>query len=242
LPDPFFDQEADFYDRRSKADDFQEREGKFLAVARRALAQSSSTEEPLCIDLGCGPGAITLRLAELGFRAIGVDSSPKMIELAEKARAGSDPTVRRNVTFHHSDLDGFLQTFEGAANYILSSSVFEYLTDPIRVLSGAAARLQSRGLLAISVPNPRSLYRMAEPLILSRYPADQRYTSHWRNSVRAPDLARAAVGCRLRVVEMSHFGPLGLRGKALFPRLSHLSLVGTMTLVVLEKDLDDEAP
>ncbi|GAB2731353.1 class I SAM-dependent methyltransferase [Streptomyces bullii] len=35
-------------------------------------------------DLGCGPGLVTAHLADLGVAAIGVDVSPKMIELARQ--------------------------------------------------------------------------------------------------------------------------------------------------------------
>lgn len=233
---PFFDESADFYDRRSRADDFSEREQKFLALGRRVLAKTDAGRQSVCIDLGCGPGAITLALASLGFRVAGVDSSPKMLDLAERARAEAAEDVQVNVTFEHADLYDFVQTFNGEADYILSSSVFEYLENPIGVLRGAAERLRTGGLLAVSLPNPRSLYRAVEPLVLRRYPPKERYTNHWRNTVRTRELVNAGADAGLQPVEISHFGPIGVRGKALFPRHSHLALIGTMTLVVLAKD------
>ncbi|MFF3967935.1 class I SAM-dependent methyltransferase [Streptomyces griseorubiginosus] len=36
-------------------------------------------------DLGCGPGIVTAHLADLGVSALGIDLSPKMIELARQA-------------------------------------------------------------------------------------------------------------------------------------------------------------
>jgi SAM-dependent methyltransferase len=36
-------------------------------------------------DLGCGPGKVTAHLAELGVPVFGIDISPKMIELAQRA-------------------------------------------------------------------------------------------------------------------------------------------------------------
>ena len=234
-PDPFFDREAEFFDRRSEAGDFQERREKFLNFGEQALKRSASSDRPVCVDLGCGPGAITISLAALGFRAIGVDSSSRMIELAEQARSRQTPELQANLSFHRAELSEFLDGFQGVPAYILSSSVFEYLPDPERVLTGAAAHLAHEGLIAISVPNPSSIYRRLEPLILWRYAKDERYTSHWGNTMRAAQLVKAAESLGLETVDVSHFGPIGLRGKALFPRLSHLSVVGTMTLVVLRK-------
>jgi len=39
-------------------------------------------------DLGCGPGAVTAHLAELGLEVFGVDASTAMIELAREAHPG----------------------------------------------------------------------------------------------------------------------------------------------------------
>jgi SAM-dependent methyltransferase len=41
------------------------------------------TERPV-LDVGCGPGHTTAHLTSLGLRAIGVDLSPKMIEIASR--------------------------------------------------------------------------------------------------------------------------------------------------------------
>ncbi|MFJ5305131.1 class I SAM-dependent methyltransferase [Streptomyces sp. NPDC088350] len=44
-------------------------------------------------DLGCGPGKVTAYLAELGVSVLGIDISPKMIELARRAHPGLAFTV-----------------------------------------------------------------------------------------------------------------------------------------------------
>ena len=36
----------------------------------------------LILDLGCGDGTLTARIAEAGARVIGLDSSPEMVEAA----------------------------------------------------------------------------------------------------------------------------------------------------------------
>ena len=47
----------------------------YLGVAREVRAET-------VIDLGCGTGIISLQLASRGYRVIGVDPSPLMLEAA----------------------------------------------------------------------------------------------------------------------------------------------------------------
>lgn len=43
------------------------------------------TESLRIVDVGCGPGFITLSLAELGHRVIGIDLSPEMLKLCQQS-------------------------------------------------------------------------------------------------------------------------------------------------------------
>lgn len=46
------------------------------------------------LDVGCGPGHLTSRLAARGFDATGIDLDPAMIERAEARGAGATPAAR----------------------------------------------------------------------------------------------------------------------------------------------------
>ena len=50
----------------------------YLGVAEEVSAET-------VIDLGCGTGIITLEFASRGYRMIGVDPSPVMLEVARKS-------------------------------------------------------------------------------------------------------------------------------------------------------------
>ncbi|MFD6277846.1 class I SAM-dependent methyltransferase [Streptomyces sp. NPDC060209] len=80
-------------------------------------------------DLGCGPGKVTAHLADLGLSAIGIDLSPKMIELARQAHPGlgfavgsmTAPPVRDNLlggvlayySTHHTPPESLPLVFAG---------------------------------------------------------------------------------------------------------------------------------
>ena len=56
-------------------------------------------------DLGCGPGAHALALARRGYHVVGVDGSPRMVQLA-RARAARDGV---DVTFDVDDVSAPLR-------------------------------------------------------------------------------------------------------------------------------------
>jgi 2-polyprenyl-3-methyl-5-hydroxy-6-metoxy-1,4-benzoquinol methylase len=227
----FFVEMADFFDGRTQTETFRERERRFLEIARLALRRSTA-DQPVCLDLGCGPGAISLALAGLGFDTIGVDSSAAMVEIATKAAPKSDAGKGR-CTFECMDLVEFLEGYSGEADLIISSSVFEYLEDPTRTLELVAGRLRAGGIFATSVPNAWSFYRWVEPVLLLRKPKDVRYRREWRNRMRARELIKEARAFGLECAQTSYFGQIVIKGRPVFARFTRAPFIGTMTLVVL---------
>jgi SAM-dependent methyltransferase len=231
----FFDEMAGFYDQRSQAPDFRERERNFVDLARSAMP-ASTAERPLAIDLGCGPGAITIAVAGLGYDVIGVDSAQAMVEHA-RANAAARPDLEGRCQFHCRELDAFLDGFEGEADFIMSSSVFEYLADPAAVLRLAAERLRPNGRLAISVPNSRSIVRRSDRLMRSLRVRNRSYTKHWQNELGEDELTRAGEQAGLRPTEVAFFGSTPLVGTRYHPLASkvHHRRVGTMAVVAFAK-------
>lgn len=62
-----------------------------------AIALGQVREEALALDVGCGAGAEAIFLASQGFRALGIDSSQRAIEIARDAAkaAGVDAEFQR---------------------------------------------------------------------------------------------------------------------------------------------------
>jgi SAM-dependent methyltransferase len=96
----------------------------------------------LCaLDLGSGPGTTAVRLAQLGVHVTLLDSSPAMLEIAERAvrKAG----VTDKAVLHHGDLANLANLFPHRSfDVVLCHNVLEYLDDPGTVLRGAARALR----------------------------------------------------------------------------------------------------
>ena len=99
------------------------------------------------LDCGCGPGSITLGLAEVVSpgEVVGIDLEPKMIE---RAKALARENQITNVNFAVADINN-LPFDEGQFDVVFSSSVLEHLVDPVNALKAIHRVLKPGGLTAI---------------------------------------------------------------------------------------------
>ncbi|MFJ9111289.1 class I SAM-dependent methyltransferase [Streptomyces sp. NPDC102283] len=72
--------------------DREERFQVVIDIVGRSLDRSGTAARPLLVDLGCGTGSLTTRLAGAFPRAdtVGVDADPLLLGLAEEAVTGTD--------------------------------------------------------------------------------------------------------------------------------------------------------
>jgi len=108
---------------------------------------------PCALDLGCGTGATAVRLARLGFRVTLLDSSPAMLEIADrKVKAAG---VADKVVLQEADATRATSLFPSASfDVILCHNLLEYVDDPLAVLCGAARLLRdSSAILSVLVRN-----------------------------------------------------------------------------------------
>jgi S-adenosylmethionine-dependent methyltransferase len=108
------------------------------------------------LDLGCGTGAATVRLARLGIHTTLLDSSPRMLDIAK--RAARDAGVDGKITLKHGDAAQVGNLFPaGSFDIVLCHNLLEYVDDPNAVLSATAQVLRSDstgiGILSILVRN-----------------------------------------------------------------------------------------
>ncbi len=84
------------------------------------------------LDAGCGEAALSLHLAALGHRTVGLDASPTAIELAKAKAADQDLD---NATFEVADITDFSSYptgSEGRFNTIVDSTLFHSMPVELR--------------------------------------------------------------------------------------------------------------
>jgi S-adenosylmethionine-dependent methyltransferase len=108
------------------------------------------------LDLGCGTGAATVRLARLGIHTTLLDSSRAMLDIAKSA--AREAGVDGKIALKHGDAAQVANLFPvGSFDIVLCHNVLEYVDDPNAVLSAAAQVLRSDstgiGILSVLVRN-----------------------------------------------------------------------------------------
>ena len=89
------------------------------------------------LDLGCGNGALTKKLYDMGAKAVGIDASDAMLEIARK----DYPEIH----FHKKDASNF--TMEEKFDVVFSNAVFHWIDDQESLLQSIAGVLKPGGQL-----------------------------------------------------------------------------------------------
>lgn len=98
-------------------------------------------------DLGCGPGNVTLRLAERwpGAHVTGLDSSPEMLERARAASEG-----QRGVDWQQADVSAWSPPVP--ADLLFSNACLHWLDHHERLFPRLMDGLAGGGVLAVQMP------------------------------------------------------------------------------------------
>jgi len=96
------------------------------------------------LDLGCGPGSITLDLAGLVNEVVGIDAA---IEAIDHARAAQESRGVDNASFVTGDVYE-LPFDDGGFDVVFAHQLLQHLSDPVRALREARRVVRPGGLIA----------------------------------------------------------------------------------------------
>jgi SAM-dependent methyltransferase len=111
------------------------------------------------VDLGCGGGQLCVHASELGWRPVGVDNAPGMIE---EARAAAPELEWIAAGYDESGLP------DGEFDAVTAMGLLEYLPDDDALFAEAARLLRPGGRFAVSCRN-----RLYNLLSANEYTADE---------------------------------------------------------------------
>ena len=194
------------------------------------LGRVGASEPASVVDLGCGPGNLTVTLADRwpGASVIGLDTSESMIEAAK-------PLERPGLSFGLGDVSIWQPS--QPVDVIVSNAVLQWVPGHLDLLPGLVAALAPGGWLAFQVPGN---FESASHTAI----AELRTSARWRSrvgdgAVRGLAVATpsayldrlAATGCDVDVWETTYLHVLDgedavlewVKGTALRPVLSALS-------------------
>jgi trans-aconitate 2-methyltransferase len=113
------------------------------------------------VDLGCGTGELTRRLADHlpDSEVLGLDNSPEMLA---RAQAHARPGLR----FVGGSIEAFIQATDARCDLIFSHAALQWVDEHARLIPALVQRLAPGGQLAIQMPSnhTHAVHRLARAI------------------------------------------------------------------------------
>ncbi len=138
------------------------------------LENESRLKKPIrTLDFGCGPGIFGAVATEFADEVILMDQSEAMLKsfkdneklLADIITDYGGCYISDHITIINAD-EHRLKEFEDKSFLLITAiGVYEYISSPLNTLSEMLRCLDDKGVLLLSIPNEKSLFRKIEPTL-----------------------------------------------------------------------------
>lgn len=140
---------------------------RYLLRRARILEAVKHLQRGTLLEVGCGAGALLCDLSDLGFDAIGLETSTSALAMARQ--------LKELTSGPHRIVDSPDPAWTGSMDLVCSFDVLEHIEDDHAALTQWVDWLKPGGRLLVSVPAHQS-----------RWGAGDRWAGHWRRYDRAP--------------------------------------------------------
>ncbi|WP_278259566.1 class I SAM-dependent methyltransferase [Nocardioides convexus] len=111
----------------------------------------------MVLDIGCGDGQVTTRLAARGHTVIAVDPSDTMLQRLRTRLEALPRDVARQVTVHRGALEDLRAADVGPVDAVTCHGVLMYLPDSRAAIASLAALVPDGALLSVLTKNSDAL-------------------------------------------------------------------------------------
>lgn len=115
--------------------------GEILAFVARSVPDEGAPRTTRVLDVACGIGNVSLRLAAEGYSVVGIDGVRHLVEIARE----KDKPRRGNVTFQHLDIARGAPQGAGTFDVLVSMHTLYWHPDPAALLEGCRRALRPGG-------------------------------------------------------------------------------------------------
>jgi ubiquinone/menaquinone biosynthesis C-methylase UbiE/DNA-binding transcriptional ArsR family regulator len=112
-------------------------------IYRDKIIASLPERSNLVMDLGCGPGSLIPYLLSKSEQVIGLDSSPRMVEISQKEFQGNSRVRIQEAHLEHLPIEN------GAADSVIASMVLHHVSHPPKMLEEVNRALKLGGTFAL---------------------------------------------------------------------------------------------
>jgi ubiquinone/menaquinone biosynthesis C-methylase UbiE len=134
-------------------DSYEKRWHFYGTVADAMIRQLSIKEDSRVLELACGTGACTLKLAKIARtgKVVTLDFSEGMLSVARENAAAARAS---NIVFVHGDAGDISRILAGQKfDFAVCNSAFWHFPEPEKVLTGLLGLLTESGEFALSLPS-----------------------------------------------------------------------------------------
>ena len=169
------------YDREASAWGRRRDEEQHQALVESMVDELAAVVPPPgpILDVGCGPGAHSVAMARRGYDVLGIDVSPRMVQVA-RARAGREGA---DVRFQVVDAGGTLPSDDGAVGGVMAVHVIQHLPDAASFVGEVRRCLRPGGHLLLTAPSrstgslpPQRMYWRLRAAFYTYVPGVVRFT------------------------------------------------------------------